>query len=53
MTRGKTKTASKSQRSVTIRIDDELYWAAKKAAAEEHISLNEFIARLIANGTPR
>lgn len=40
-------------RSITIRIDDDLYWAAKKAAAKEHISLNEFIAKLITNSTPR
>jgi len=48
-----TKSNDTATRSVTIRIQDSLYWAAKKAAAEEHITLNEFIARLIANGTPR
>jgi predicted DNA binding CopG/RHH family protein len=48
-----TKSNDTDTRSVTIRIPDGLYWAAKKAAAEEHITLNEFIANLIANGTPR
>ena len=49
----KTKPKNTNTRAVTIRILDSLYWAAKKAAAEEHVTLNEFIARLIANGTPR
>ena len=32
---------------MTIRISDELYWLAKKAAVEERVSLNEFVCRAI------
>lgn len=34
-------------RSMTIRIDDELFWEAKRAAVDERISLNEFVCRAV------
>lgn len=32
---------------MTIRIDDELFWEAKRAAVDERISLNEFVCRAV------